>query len=30
MTVRKLKKVENRKVDLTEDNALVLINELYG
>ena len=29
-TARKLKKVENRKVDLTEENALVLINELYG
>ena len=29
-SVRKLKKVENRKVDLTEENALVLIKELYG
>ena len=30
LTARKLKKVKTRKVDLTEENALVLINELYG
>ena len=30
VTARKLKKVKTRKVDLTEENALVLINELYG